>query len=100
MLPEISQLEHGRPVTLTLKVATGILRATDQLYQTLSKFHHKQQSYGSKTNLLQGRPVTLTVATGIYSLQFYIVQTNTRLAEYIADLYIYILISCVCRTIL
>ena len=48
---------------MTLKVATGIYHATDQLYQTLSKFHHKQHSC-----LLQCRPVTLTlkVATGSY----------------------------------
>ena len=54
-----------RNITMTLKVATNILRATDQLYQTISKFHHKQKSYGPETNLLQGRPVTSTVATGM-----------------------------------
>ena len=45
MLSEISQLEQG-------------IRATDQLYQTISKFHHKQLSYS---------PVTFTfnVATRI-----------------------------------
>ena len=50
---------------MTMKVATGILAATDQLYQTIPKFHHKQQSYGLERNLLQGRHVTMTVATGI-----------------------------------
>ena len=52
-------------ITITSTVATGILCATDQLYQTKSKFHRKQQSYGQETNLLQGCPVTLNVATGL-----------------------------------
>ena len=52
-------------ITITSTVATGILCATDQLYQTKSKFHRKQQSYGPETNLLQGCPVTLNVATGL-----------------------------------
>ena len=52
-------------ITITPTVATRILRATDQLYQTKSKFHRKQQSYGPETNLLQGCPVTLNVATGL-----------------------------------
>jgi len=32
-----------------------------KLYHTISKFHHNQQSYGTERNLLQGRPVTLTI---------------------------------------
>ena len=31
----------------------------------IPKVHHKQQSYGLERNLLQGRHVTMTVATGI-----------------------------------
>ena len=30
----------------------------DHLCCTITKSHHKQQSYGPETNLLQGRPVT------------------------------------------
>ena len=55
-------------MTVTLFVATGILRATDKVYQTISKFHHKQQSYGLETNFLQ---VTLTVATRILRTSCY-----------------------------
>ena len=42
MLPEISQLEGGK----------CIQKWTLKLYQTISKFHHKQQSNGLETNLL------------------------------------------------
>ena len=35
-----------------------------QQYQTISKFHYKQQSYGPEPNLFQCCPVTLKVATG------------------------------------
>ena len=64
MLPEISQLEQSLCDKVTLKVATVILRVTDQLYQTISKSYSKQQNYGLETNLLQGCPVTLTIVTG------------------------------------
>ena len=52
-------------ITLTLKKVSRILGATDQFYQTISKFNGP--SYGLETNLLQCQPVTLTlkVATGI-----------------------------------
>ena len=35
----------------------------DHKCYTMFNSHHKQQSYGPKTNLLQGLPVTLKVAT-------------------------------------
>ena len=47
----------------------------NQLYQTISKFHHKQQSYGPEVNMLQGYPVTLMVATRIVRMTRRLVMT-------------------------
>ena len=49
LYPTLNKKAAQKQTPVTLKVATGIMRATDQLYQTISKFHHKQ-SYGPETN--------------------------------------------------
>ena len=49
---------NNRPVTLTLKVATGNFAGDtsscydERLYRTISKFYHHQESNGPETNLL------------------------------------------------